>query len=572
MATSILNQGKLSQAIDEKIQEIQTAYLESNKPWVIGYSGGKDSTVITQLIWMAVDQLPRPEEFLIPNFKKLKEMKIEEISIISKRLGFILSDTENKKLMIESFQKNTKEMVKSNESTNKFSRTPSSDGDIFKENRNDIYVITTDTLVENPIVSSWVENSLESMKEAASENNLPIKPNLIKPALKDRFWINLIGRGYPSPRRGFRWCTDRLKIKPTNQFIKENVDEHGGVVLVLGVRSAESATRAKSVKKFAEEGGLFSKHQSLDGCMVYSPIADWSNDDVWLYLMKYKNPWNYDNEDLLNLYQGATEDNECPVVVDTSTQSCGSSRFGCWVCTLVTQDKSMNAMIMNDQEKEWMIPLLKFREEIDFHQTDGIEKDRANREFTRMKGQVSYYENKDKEIDTVPGPYKKTKRIDLLEKLLIAETHIESQFKADGTGRAVTLLTIEDLEEIRRIWIEEKNELEDVIPAMYEKIKGKPYHGKAYKHAPILNSSNLRLLESLCSEEKEYELTRNLLVKEMKLKSKGIRRGFINELEKELNKFIYFDKAEALEAGEQRQDIIQMIDINPPDEYEGMKY
>ena len=500
MSISVLKNNNISVVIDAKIKEIQKAYLESDRPWVIGYSGGKDSTVITQLIWMAISDLPQ-----------------------SKR-------------------------------------------------KKDVHVITTDTLVENPIVSNWVESSLDSMKDTALANNLPIKPNLIRPALDQRFWVNLIGRGYPSPRRGFRWCTDRLKIKPTNQFIEKKVSEHNEVILVLGVRSAESSTRAKSVKKYSQNGKLFSNHQSLKGCFVYSPIADWSNDDVWLFLMKHKNPWNHSNEELLNLYQGATEDNECPVVVDTSTQSCGSSRFGCWVCTLVTQDKSMNAMISNDLKNEWMIPLLKFREEIDFHQTDGIKKDRANREFTRMKGQVSYYENKDNEIDTVPGPYKKSKRLDLLEKLLIAETQITSQFESNGVGQAVNLITHEELEEIRRIWIEDKNELEDEVPIIYKKIKGKAYQGKSYKFAPVLNAGNLDLLKSLCVEEREYELARNLLAKEMKLKSKGVRRGFIDELEKELNKFIYFDKSEALDAAKERQDIIKTIDINPSNEYEGMKF
>ena len=500
MPTSVFQKDNISKVVKDKISEIKKAYLADSKPWVIGYSGGKDSTVITQLIWMALSDLPK-----------------------SKR-------------------------------------------------KKDVHVITTDTLVENPIVSNWVEASLDSMRDTAKANALPIKPNLIRPALDQRFWVNLIGRGYPSPRRGFRWCTDRLKIRPTNQFIEDQVSEHNEVVLVLGVRSAESAQRAKSVKKFSKDGKLFSKHQSLKGCFVYSPIADWTNDDVWLFLMKHTNPWNHSNEELLNLYQGATEDNECPVVVDTSTQSCGSSRFGCWVCTLVTQDKSMTAMIHNDSKKEWMMPLLKFREEIDFHQKDGIEKDRANREFTRMKGQVSYYENKHKEIDTVPGPYKKSKRLDLLEKLLIAETQITSQFESNGTGQVVKLITHEELEEIRRIWIEEKNELEDEIPAIYKKIKGKTYQGKSYNFAPVLNSANLDLLKSLCIEEREYELTRNLLVKEMKLKSKGVRRGFINELEKELDKFIYFDKSEALEAAHERQEIIKTIDINPINDYEGIKY
>ena len=72
------------------------------------------------------------------------------------------------------------------------------------------------------------------------------------------------------------------------------------------------------------------------------------------------------NKSLLNLYQGATEDNECPVVIDTTTPSCGSSRFGCYVYTLVSKDKSMQAMVQNDKDKEWMSPMIKVRDELDF--------------------------------------------------------------------------------------------------------------------------------------------------------------------------------------------------------------
>jgi len=500
MTQSIFSKNGISHYVQEKIKEIQTEYLRDNNPWVIGYSGGKDSTVITQLTWMALEDLPK-----------------------SKR-------------------------------------------------KKPVYVITTDTLVENPIVAHWVESSLDTMKVSAKEQSLNIKPYLIKPALKDRFWVNLLGKGYPAPRRGFRWCTDRLKIRPTNEFIKKAVNKFGEVVLVLGVRSDESVDRAKNIKKYAVKGSKLSKHTSLINCFVYSPISDWSNDDVWLFLKEYKNSWNYSNENLLNLYQGATEDNECPVVVDTSTQSCGSSRFGCWVCTLVTQDKSMKAMIQNDQEKEWMTPLLKFREEIDFHQEDGMEKDRADREFTRMKGQVSFYTNKDKEVDTVPGPYKKTKRLDLLEKLLIAERQMNLQLSSEKSGDHIKLITHEELEEIRRIWIEDKLEIEDELPAIYEKIRGEPYEGKSYTAAPVLSSANLELLESLCDENKEYELTRNLLIKEMRLNAKGVRRGFINELEKELNKFIYFNKSEALESAKERQDIIETIELKPINDYEGLRF
>ena len=69
----------------------------------------------------------------------------------------------------------------------------------------------------------------------------------------------------------------------------------------------------------------------------------------------------HSNKDLLAMYSGASADGECPLVIDSSTPSCGNSRFGCWVCTMVTEDKSMAAMIQNDEEKAWMLPMLEFR-------------------------------------------------------------------------------------------------------------------------------------------------------------------------------------------------------------------
>ncbi|MDA0753974.1 MAG: DNA phosphorothioation system sulfurtransferase DndC [Candidatus Marinimicrobia bacterium] len=499
MSESAFKELGLKPSIEEKITELQKQYLADNKPWVIGYSGGKDSTAVAQLTWMAVEQLPK-----------------------SKR-------------------------------------------------KKPVFIVTTDTMVENPIVSNWVESSLEKMKIAAKENDLPIKPYLIKPKLEDRFWVNLIGKGYPAPRRGFRWCTDRLKIKPSNDFIKSVVNKYGEAILLLGVRSAESSARAKSIKKHTKDNQVLNKHQDLLNCYVYSPIKEWSNDDVWLFLLQYENPWDYSNKSLLNLYQGATEDNECPVVIDTTTPSCGSSRFGCYVCTLVSKDKSMQAMVQNDKDKEWMSPMIKIRDELDFTSKDALQVERASREFTRLNGEVSFYKNNDGDIDTVPGPYKKEKRLKILEKVFKAEVQIAQHFAGGDESKAINLINHEELEEIRRIWIEDKNEVEDELPELYKKIKGSEYVGKSFRNISVLEKDNLEVLESLCDSRKEYEFVRNLLVKEMKLKSKGVRRGFVKELEKELNKFLYLDKEEALAAGNERQELIKSIEITPINDYEGIK-
>ena len=295
-------------------------------PWVVGYSGGKDSSATLQLVWLAIRELP-PDE-----------------------------------------------------------RTKT------------VHVISTDTLVEQPLVAAWVDASLAKMRVAAREQGLPFVPHKLTPEIENTFWVNLIGKGYPAPRKKFRWCTERLKIQPSNKFIREVVRSYGEAILVLGTRKAESQRRAATMLKHdaKQVRDRLTPNASLPNSLVYTPIEDWTNDDVWLFLMQVKNPWGHDNKSLLGMYQGATEGGECPLVVDTSTPSCGTSRFGCWVCTVVDKDRSMEAMIKNDEEKVWMTPLLELRNALD------VADDRPLRDFRRMNGQVQLFHDR-----TIPGPYTK---------------------------------------------------------------------------------------------------------------------------------------------------------------------
>lgn len=327
------------------IEQTQALYLMDEIPWVIGYSGGKDSTAALQIIWYAISELPKN--------KRIKS----------------------------------------------------------------IYVISTDTLVENPIVALWVEHSLETMKKAAIEQNLPLTPHRLVPAVPDRFWVNLIGRGYPAPRPKFRWCTNRLKINPSNNFINNVIRQNGQVILVLGTRKAESVVRAANMKKHEKTSTReqLATNASLPNSWIYTPLADWTNDDVWMYITQVKNPWGYDNKALLSMYQGATADGECPLVVDTSTPSCGDSRFGCYVCTMVEQDKSMQAMIQNDEEKEWMLPLMALR-----NQWLDTKEDRKHRDFRRMNGALKLFGGR-----LVHGPYKQVYREKLLEAVLQAQQAVQ---------------------------------------------------------------------------------------------------------------------------------------------------
>ncbi|MFC8181400.1 DNA phosphorothioation system sulfurtransferase DndC [Rhodococcus sp. NPDC057297] len=468
----------LAGTIDELVLQTQTLYLEDGIPWVIGYSGGKDSTAVLQLVWMAIAAL-KPEQ-------------------------------------------RTKQ----------------------------VHVISTDTLVENPIVAAWVTHSLETIRAAATQQGLPIEPHRLTPAVADTFWVNLAGRGYPAPRPKFRWCTERLKIKPSNTFIINMVKSHGEAILVLGTRKAESSGRSHRMVELESRRvrDLLSPNDSLPNCLVYSPVENWSNDDVWTFLMQTKNPWGYSNKELLTMYQGASSDGECPLVVDSTTPSCGDSRFGCWTCTLVDKDKSMSAMIQNDEEKEWMLPLLELRNELD------VADDRHLRDFRRMNGSVQLFHDR-----TIPGPYTQESRERWVRKLLDAQTWI----RANGPDivQSLELVTLPELEEIRRLWVVEKHEFEDNLPAIYRDATGEEYPGRPLDEHLPLGPETVAILQDVVGDDRlHFELVRELLDIEQRHRSQARRAGLFESLTKAMRRGFYDDVDDAMKRANQRRDAIERPD------------
>jgi DNA sulfur modification protein DndC len=465
-----------SKSIAALTEEIRTLYLADETPWVIGYSGGKDSTAVTQLVWLALSELQ---------------------------------------------------------------------GEV--RTHKPVYVITTDTLVENPIVAAWVRSSLKVLRESAERETLPFHAELLEPELADSFWVNLIGKGYPAPRPGFRWCTERLKIKPSSRFIERMAGRYGEAILLLGARRAESSVRSAVLdsRQVVSKEGL-TAHPHLVNTLVYAPIQEWSNDDVWTFLMRSPNPWGHSNKDLMALYRGATEDNECPIVVDTSTPSCGNSRFGCWVCTLVDQDKSMKAMIQNDADKSWMLPLLELRNELDFRGDAARRLDLERREFRRLRGAPQVNRTGD---ELVPGPYTQEARARWLRRLLEAQKAIRTNPDAPVHVRQVELVTQGELRAIRRIWMEDKHEVEDLLPRIFEDVLGEPYL-EVRDETPVLDAEALEILNATVSGDRlHYETLRNLLHVEHQFRRGGgaiARRGLFRELESTVASGFFTDRDDAL--------------------------
>ena len=467
-------------AAQRRVGEVADLYLSDGIPWVVGYSGGKDSTATLQLVWMALERIA-PERRAKP-----------------------------------------------------------------------VHVISTDTLVENPIVSAWVGQSLDRMNAAARQAGLPISSHQLTPAVEDSFWTNLIGRGYPAPRPKFRWCTERLKIQPSHRFIKNMVDRHGEAILVLGTRKAESAARAAVMERY-EANRLrdrLSPNGSLPNSFVYTPIEDWSNDEVWLFLVEHENPWGHANRDLLAMYRGASADGECPLVVDTGTPSCGDSRFGCWVCTLVEKDRSMQAMIRNDDEKKWMLPLLELRNELDYR-LRGDEGDRPLRDFRRSVGHVQLFHDR-----PIPGPYRQEVRHHWLRRVLEVERYIRRHGPAGFQD--IELITMPELKEIRRIWLVDKHEIEDALPGLYESASGREWPKEEFDSCQPLGEEEIGMLRKICGEDRlHFELTRELLAVEQRFQGRRNRRGIFGSIEKAFLRSGYDGVDDAVNNARWRQEAME---------------
>lgn len=394
--------------LSDFISEIQRVYLADKRPWVIGYSGGKDSSAVTTLIYLAL-------------------------------LG--LSPDQREK---------------------------------------PVFVVCSDTLVETPVVVDLISRTMKLIEKGAERDNLPITVQQVIPKVNETFWVNLLGKGYPAPTRQFRWCTERMKINPVSDFIRDKVSQYDEVIVVLGSRSAESSSRAQVIAKHKIDGTRLARHTTLSNAFIYTPIDTWSVDDVWKLLRgafryspddveEWENPWGGNNRPLWTLYMDSSGQGECPMVIDDSTPSCGNSRFGCWTCTVVTKDRAMESLVQNGEQ--WMTPLLEFRNML-ANTTDPSQKDKY-RNYKRRTGKVSYQNAKEGEDISadrkhVPGPYWLSYRKMWLEQLLNLEKSLNAE------GHEIKLITEGELHAIRQEWLKDPNEPDwkDSLPEIYRRVYG----------------------------------------------------------------------------------------------------
>lgn len=465
------------------VDNIKKVYLMDERPWIVGYSGGKDSTTVVHLIFKALSTIPTD---------KLKKK---------------------------------------------------------------IYIISSDTMVETPLVKNLIDSNLSNMFQTAKSKGFPIETFKVKPEIEQTFWVNIIGRGYPTPNQTFRWCTDRMKIDPADKFIENIVDKSGEVIMLLGVRKGESNSRDKVIENHQIEESLLMKHTSLPNAFVFSPILDFNVDDIWTLLLNEKEqcPWGNDYSILYSLYNDSSSA-ECPLVVDKSIKesagSCGNSRFGCWVCTVVSEDKALSGFIRTGTT--WLSELLEYRNWL-----TEIRDDRTKRTKARTNGQYYFmnvpfknekiiipkkskrekveigldgldnlgnkWEIFNKKSDAIAyikqsslklnssedprvivkdyegysilglGPFTFETRSEILLKLLQTQRRIHGKYNVD-----VELITKEEILEIAKLWIESGERIDSIVEA-YEDTFNKPFD-YIYEEVSMLDNESLNLLEKTCIE------------------------------------------------------------------------
>ncbi len=382
MTNSYFNENTLQ----DLLNEIQFVYQSDNRPWVIGYSGGKDSTLVTHLVYL-----------MLKNLKPAERTK-------------------------------------------------------------DVHIVSSDTLVENPLIKQYLDEMLHLLREAAQEDGLPIIVKKVTPDPDKTFWANVIGRGFPTPRINgtFRWCTDRLKIAPSGTYIEEIIKhQETEVVVLLGVRKEESIARRVRIEGRELVDRLLNRHETIKRAYVYPAIVELTTDDVWKILTQdsMKNAWGGDNSRIIELYSGA-DGGECPFSgfssKDAQPQTCGQSRFGCWVCTVVKEDKSLNGFIKAGHRE--LIPLAEFRKWL-MSIRDVPEK----REKKRRDGSVYWTANHELGF----GPFTWEARQEILERLLRTQKQMGYE-----------LISEDELRAIDEIWDDEKDLSRRTLVDLYYNVMG----------------------------------------------------------------------------------------------------
>jgi DNA sulfur modification protein DndC len=201
-------------------------------------------------------------------------------------------------------------------------------------------VLMSDTRMELPPLFATAMTILAELRA------MGIKTKVVMPAMEDRFFVYMFGRGVPPPSNTFRWCTPQLKIEPMLAALKALRDEHGKKFLMLtGVRVGESAARdgriAMSCGRNNSECGQGWYQESTPEAVAdtLAPLLHWRLCHVWDWLTGLV-PDGFEHglsTKLIAAVYGQDEDLET------------HARTGCVGCNLASRDLALEQIIKRPQ-------------------------------------------------------------------------------------------------------------------------------------------------------------------------------------------------------------------------------
>ena len=243
-----------------------------------------------------------------------------------------------------------------------------------------VVISHADVGVENPSISELARSEIGKIKRFCQSKGVHVTVRISRPAFWDSFAVRVMGgRALPTFPDSRRDCTTDWKRLPAERELASIsrdllADGWKPPVLMTGVRRDESTSRALSIASRGERS--VDTWVDATGRLRLSPLLDWASDDVWTYLGLCNAGVIEAYSDFaatMNVYQAAGG-SSCVVVADAElerhSKPC-SSRFGCWVCTAVREDKSLHQMIESEPgQYGYMRPLAAFRDFIAYTQYD----------------------------------------------------------------------------------------------------------------------------------------------------------------------------------------------------------
>lgn len=321
-----------------------------------------------------------------------------------------------------------------------------------------MFVITSNTLIENPKMDRFSRGEARKVREYAKAKGLPVEVRIASPSVSENYIVNIIGgRVVASTPDNGRACTVSLKIRPIERLKKRLARQLGYkgkdcrdmFVTVIGKRYDESDERARNMENNGERPDqpikMFKDKSGKDYEWLMSPIAAMTLDDIYFAIAYVRNEMieTYsDFEALVDIYRESNS-GECMVNVYSKGKpgrtACGA-RTGCWTCTSVGLDRSMENML-NEPENAFMKGLNDFRTFL-----------LAGHYKLENRNWLSRRVNDDGTIVLAPQGYSPKFCLELLRYALTIDAEEREAAEELGINPRFQILSVEDLVAIDFMW------------------------------------------------------------------------------------------------------------------------